>query len=343
MVKRIKRINSVALAASALWLAGTGFAASAEVNLYSSRHYPGDRAVYDKFTVETGIKVNVVEGDVNGLIQRLQREGASSPADLVVTVDAANLYTLKKSGSLQPLKSSVVDQVVPANLRDPDGTWAAITLRSRVIAYNTDKVKPDEIATYESLADPKFKGRLLTRSSNHPYNQSLIASILINDGPDKGEAWARGVVANLAREPQGGDTDQLKAIAAGEADIALTNHYYYARLKNGSEADQNIVAKIGIVFPNQDGRGAHVNISGVALAKHAPNKANALKFVDYLLSKEVQQAMTSGTMEFPVRADATAHAFLATLGKFKVDPLNLSKIGEATPDALKLADRVGWR
>ena len=343
MAKMIKRVNIVALTATALWLAGTSLAGAADVNVYSSRHYPTDQAMYDKFTAETGIKVNVVQGDINGLVQRLQREGANSPADVIITVDAANLYILKNAKLLQPFKSATVDEVVPANLRDPDGQWFSIAVRSRVIAYNTDKVKPADIPTCESLADPKFKGKVLTRSSNHTYNLSLIASMIANDGLDKAESWAKGLVANFARAPQGGDTDQLKAIAAGEADIALTNHYYYARLKGGSDADKKIVEKIAIAFPNQADRGAHINVSGVGLTKNAPNKAEATKFLEFLISKDAQKVMSAGTMEFPVRADVEADPILASFGKFKVDTLNLAKLGEATPDALKVADRAGWR
>ncbi len=343
MAKMIKRANIVALSATALWLAGTALASAAEVNVYSSRHYPTDQVMYDKFTADTGIKVNVVQGDINGLVQRLQREGANSPADVIITVDAANLHILKNNKLLQPVKSAVAEEVVPANLRDPDGNWFAIALRARVIAYHMDRVKPADIATYETLADPKFKGKLLTRSSNHTYNQSLVASIIANDGMDKADAWAKGLVANLARAPQGGDTDQIKAVAAGEADIALTNHYYYARLKTGSDADKKIVEKIGIVFPNQEGRGAHINISGVGLTKNAPNKADAVKFMEFLISKDAQKVMSAGTMEFPIRADVAADPILESFGKFKADTLNLAKIGEATPDALKVADRAGWR
>ncbi len=342
-MKMMKRANIVALAATAVWLAGTALATASEVNVYSSRHYPTDQATYDKFTADTGIKVNVVQGDINGLVQRLQREGANSPADVVITVDAANLYILKNNKLLQPLKSAVVDEVVPANLRDPDGQWFSIALRSRVIAYNTDKVKPADIATYESLADSKLKGKVLTRSSNHVYNLSLIASIIANDGVEKADSWAKGLVANFARTPQGGDTDQIKAIAAGEADIALTNHYYYARLKSGSDADKKIIEKIALVFPNQNDRGTHINVSGAGLTANAPNKANAAKFLEFLISKDAQKVMSAGTMEFPVRGDVDADPILASFGKFKTDKLNLAKLGEATPEALKVADRAGWR
>ncbi|MFD2264767.1 extracellular solute-binding protein [Lacibacterium aquatile] len=341
----VKRINALVLTGLALWLIGTSIAGAAEVNVYSARHYPSDQAIYDQFSKDTGIKVNVVEGDVNGLSQRLQREGTASPADLFITVDAANLQRVKAKDLTQPIESATVNEVVPANLRDADNHWTTISLRARVIAYAIAKVKPDEIKAYEDLADAKWKGKVLARTSNHPYNVGLIASLIAANGPEKTEDWAKAVTGNMARKPQGGDVDQLAALAVGEGAVALTNTYYYARLKGSDKAEDRAIAdKVGLIFPNQDGRGVHVNVSGVALTKGSPNKANAIKFIDYLLSPTAQEAMaTKGTSEFPVRAGVPQPAGLPALSTLKVDPLPLTKLGELQADAVKLADRAGWR
>ncbi len=350
MSRWIKRFNAAAILGLGVAFGGAALMQSApaqaqgkEVNVYSSRHYPGDQAVFDAFQKQTGIKVNVVSGDVNGLIERLKREGAKSPADLIVTVDAANLYRLKQDGLLQPVKTAGLEEVVPAPLRDPDGLWYTIATRARVIAYNTDKVKPEDVATYEQLADAKFKGRLLVRSSNHVYNQSLISALISHNGVDKTEAWAKGIVANLARTPQGGDTDQLKAIAAGEGDVAIVNSYYYARAKDGSPEERKMVERIGVVFPNQADRGTHINVSAVGLTKTAPNKDAAVKLMEFMLTPEAQKALVSGTGEFPVRSGVEPMPAVKAFGTFKIDQLNLSKLGEANAEAVKLADRAGWR
>jgi len=344
-MRTLKRINALVLTGLAIWLIGTSIADAAEVNVYSARHYPSDQAIYDQFTKDTGIKVNVVEGDVNGLSQRLQREGAASPADLFITVDAANLQRVKAKGLTQPIGSALVAETVPANLRDLDDHWTSISMRARVIAYAIAKVKPTDIKTYEELADAKWKGKVLARTSNHPYNTGLIAAMIAANGEAKTEEWARGVTKNMARKPQGGDVDQLAALAVGEGAVALTNTYYYARLKSSDNADERAIAdKVALIFPNQDGRGVHVNVSGVALTKGAPNKAEAVKFIEFLLSPVAQEAMaTKGTSEFPIRAGVPQPAGLPALSTLKVDPLPLTRLGELQADAVKLADRAGWR
>ena len=322
---------------------GAGLANAAEVNVYSSRHYKGDQEVFARFAKSTGIKVNVVEGDINGLIQRLKREGNASPADLMITVDAGNLWRLKAEGLTQPVTTPALTENVPAHLRDPGGNWYAITTRARIFAYHVDRVKPADLSGYEALADARWKGKVLIRSSNNVYNQSQLASMIAVHGAEKTEAWAKGLVANFARTPQGGDTDQLKALAAGEGDVAVVNTYYLARLKDGSPDDRKLAEKILPFFPNQGDRGTHINVSGVALARFAPNKAEATKLMEYLLDAEAQKLLAEGNYEFPVRRDVAVHPLLASWGAFKADALNVAVLGENNPEAVRLADRAGWR
>ncbi|MBD0362747.1 MAG: Fe(3+) ABC transporter substrate-binding protein, partial [Coleofasciculus sp. C3-bin4] len=251
------------------------------LNLYSARHYDTDNALYESFTKKTGIKVNLVEAEADQLIERIKSEGTNSPADVLITVDAGRLARAKEAGVLQPVSSKVLESAVPASLRDPDGHWFGLSKRARVIVYNKDKVKPSDLSTYEALTDPKWKGRILVRSSNNVYNQSLVGSMLEVNGPQKTEEWARGVVANFARPPEGNDTAQIKAVAAGQGDIAIANSYYVARLlKSDKPEDKAIAQKIGVFFPNQNERGAHVNISGGGVVKTAPNKEGAIKFLE---------------------------------------------------------------
>lgn len=331
------------LAFLAAGMVGAVAAQAAEVNVYSSRHYKGDQQVFANFTRETGIKVNVVEGDINGLIQRLRREGQSSPADLMITVDAGNLWRLQTAGLTQPVKSAALEEVVPAALREPGGNWYAISQRARIIAYHMDRVKPADLSTYEALADPKLKGKVLVRSSNQVYNQSLLASMIAANGVEKTEAWARGLVANFARVPQGGDLDQITALVAGQGDVAIVNTYYIGRLKGGTPEERKLVEKIGAFFPNQSDRGTHVNISGVALTRHAPNKDDAVKLMEYLVKPESQQLIAEGNFEYPVSPDVAVAPAIAAWGKFKADTLALAALGQHNPEAVRLADRAGWR
>lgn len=322
---------------------GAGLVNAAEVNVYSSRHYKGDQEVFARFAKSTGIKINVVEGDINGLIQRLKREGNASPADLMITVDAGNLWRLKTEGLTQPVSTPALTDAVPANLRDPGGNWYAITTRARIFAYHADRVKPADLTSYEALAEARWKGKVLIRSSNNIYNQSLLASMIAVHGAEKTESWAKGLVGNFARTPQGGDTDQLKALLAGEGDVAVVNTYYLARLKDGSPEDRKAAEKILPFFPNQADRGTHINVSGVALARFAPNKAEAVKLMEYLLDVDAQKLLAEGNYEFPVRRDVAVHPLLASWGAFKADALNVAVLGENNPEAVRLADRAGWR
>jgi len=330
---------------AALGIVGISLSTSAaEVNVYSARHYDSDHAVYDAFTKATGIKVNKLEADADKLIERLKAEGNNTPGDVLVTVDAGRLWRAKEAGLLQPTASAVLDKAVPAHLRDPEGHWFAITKRVRAIAYNKETLKPADLPTYEGLADPKWKGRLLIRSSNHVYNQSLVGSLVAAHGDAWTETWIRGVVANLARSPKGGDTDQIRAIAAGEGDLAVVNHYYYANLlKSEKPEDKAVIAKVGLHFPNQADRGAHVNVSGAAVLKSAPHAENARKFLEFMLSPEAQVMLLRGNPEYPVVAGVALPPVLQQLGSFKEDQLNPAVFGRNNGEALKLADKGGWR
>jgi iron(III) transport system substrate-binding protein len=319
-------------------------ASAQEVNVYSARHYKSDQVLFDTFSKQTGIKVNVIEGDVAPLLQRLQSEGRNSPADLFITADVGNLWRAQEAGVLQPVKSAILDETIPAHLRDPNGQWYGLSQRARILVYNKDKVKPEEIPTYESLADPKWKGRILARTSSHVYNQSLIASLIAANGPEKTEEWVRAVAANMARPPKGGDTDQIKAVAAGEGDVAISNSYYFARLASSDKPeDKAIVSKLGIVFPNQNGRGTHVNISGAGVTKYAPHKDNAVKLLEFLVTPEAQKVFAEGNNEYPVRSGVATTAVVASWGPFKGDPVGAATIGKFQPEAVKIADRAGWR
>jgi iron(III) transport system substrate-binding protein len=314
------------------------------VNVYSSRHYPVDKIIYGTFEKATGIRVNIVSGNVNALFERLKREGRNSPADVLITVDAGNLGRAQAAGLFQPMKSDVVAKAVPAHLREPSGLWTGLTLRARVIMYAKDRVKPSQLSTYEALADPKWKGKILVRSSNHIYNQSLVASLIAAHGEAETNKWAKGIVANLARKPKGGDRDQIKAVVAGEGEIAISNTYYLGLLSSSkSEADRAVAQKIGVFFPNQDGRGTHVNVSGAGLTKYAPHKANGTKLIEHLVSKEVQELVAKHNYEYPVRQDVEWAPIVASWGKFKMDKLNVAEIGAKNPAAVRLLDKVGWR
>jgi len=314
------------------------------LNLYSARHYDTDNALYESFSKKTGIKVNLVEAKAEELIERIKSEGANSPADLIITVDAGNLSRAKEAGILQPVSSKVLETTVPASLRDPEGHWFGLSKRARVIVYNKDKVKPSDLSTYEALTDPKWKGRILVRSSNNVYNQSLVGSMLEVNGPQKTEEWARGVVANFARPPEGNDTAQIKAVAAGQGDIAIANSYYVARLlKSDKPEDKAIAQKIGVFFPNQNERGAHVNISGGGVVKTAPNKEGAIKFLEYMVSPEAQEIFAKSNYEYPVLEGAALDPVVASLGQFKADATNAAAFGKNNPEALKIMDRAGWK
>ncbi len=315
------------------------------LNLYSSRHYETDEALYTHFTRKTGIRINRIEGGEDALIERVRSEGDKSPADVLITVDAGRLWRAEQMGLFQPVKSQVLEARIPAAYRHPDGMWYGFSARARIIAYSKERVKPGDIASYEDLANPKWKGKICTRSSGHVYNLSLISSLVNHLGETKAEEWARAVASNLARTPRGGDTDQLKAVAAGECDLALGNTYYYARLLKSRHADEKAVAeKVGVLMPNQKDRGTHVNISGAGVMKHAPNREAAVLFLEYLASDEAQNYFANGNNEWPVVPSVKLdNAALAMLGKFKADSLNLAAIGRNQPIAQKIADRSGFK
>ncbi|EIQ01995.1 ABC-type Fe3+ transport system, periplasmic component [Opitutaceae bacterium TAV1] len=318
--------------------------AAGEVNLYSHRHYEIDKEIFAGFTKRTGITVNVVQASADQLIERLRSEGDNSPADLLMTVDAGRLQRAKAAGLLRPATSPVLAAQVPAHLRDPDNQWHAVTVRARVIIYAKDRVKPAELSTYEALADPKWKGRLLVTSSRTVYNQSLLASIIAADGRDAALAWARGINANLARSPQGGDRDQARAIAAGLADVAITNTYYIGLLRTSKDArDRQAGEAVEVFFPNQDGRGAHINVSAAGLTRSAKNPDNAIKLLEYLTSPEVQARFATANHEYPLSLDINASPVLRAFGPFKADERAVPQFGELNATAVELFNAAGWQ
>ena len=329
----------------ALALSMSALAQDNVLNLYSSRHYQTDEALYTGFTKLTGIKVNRIEAGEDALIERVRNEGERSPADVLVTVDAGRLWRAEQLGLFQPVKSALLDARIPANFREPNGLWYGFSLRARVIAYNKAKIRPGEIRSYEDLADAKWKGRVCMRSSSNIYNLSLMGALIDHLGEAKAEAWAKSVKDNLAREPKGGDTDQLKSVADGECDVTISNQYYYARLMRSLKADERAVAeKLGVVFPNQSSWGTHVNVSGAGVMRHAPHRDSALRFLEYLASDEAQRYFADGNNEWPVVAGVqVANPALSSFGAFKVDPINVAVLGRNQPGAQKLYDRVAWK
>lgn len=328
-------------------LVSSAFASTAladELNLYSARHYDSDERLYTAFTEETGIEVNVLEGDSDQLIERIQREGVASPADVMMTVDAGRLWRAEQEGIFQGVESDVLDERLPESMRHPEGLWFGFSQRARAIYYNRENFDPSQISSYEDLADPQFEGEVCIRSSNNIYNQSLLASMIAHHGEEGAEEWAQGVVDNMARDPEGGDTDQIRGVATGQCDLAVANHYYYVRLlKSDDDADREAARKVGIIFPNQDGRGAHVNVGGAGVVEGAPNHENAVRFLEFLSSDTAQEIFASGNNEFPVVDGVKKDPVLESWGNFKKDNLNISELGENNPEAIRIFDRVGWR
>ena len=332
------------MAAATLALLSPDADAAEVVNVYNSRHYQTDQALWDGFTKATGIEVNIVDGTHEQLIERMRTEGANSPADVFITVDAGRLSQAMQLGLLQPIESDLLDSRIPENLRDPDGLWYGLAVRARVLVYAKDRLDPAQIPTYESLADPALKDKVLTRSGTNVYNLSLVGSILEADGPDATETWCEGVVANMARPPEGGDTDQIKAVAAGVGDVAISNTYYLARLvASAKPEDQAVAEKVAVVFPNQGDRGTHVNVSGAGAVKTAPNLDNAVKLIEYLASPEAQRYFADISMEYPANPEVAPHPVLGEFGKFKQDPLNPSVYAKNAPEVAMIMDRCGWK
>jgi len=333
------------LIAGALAAGPAAMAADAPVlNLYSSRHYQTDEALYENFTKKTGIKVNRIEANEDALLERLRNEGARSPADVLVTVDAGRLWRAEQMGLFQPVRSKVLEERIPSELRHPDGLWFSFSVRARPIFYAKGAVNPADIRDYEDLADPKWKGKVCVRSSSNMYNLSLMSSMIAGVGPVKAEAWARGVVANFARDPKGGDTDQIKSVASGECRLAIANTYYYVRLARSAKPDEKAIAgKVGIIFPNQGGRGTHVNVSGAGVLKNAPHREAAIRFLEYLASDEAQSYFADGNNEYPAVASIKANPALQSLGTFGKDSINVTLLGRNQAAAQQAYDRAGWK
>jgi iron(III) transport system substrate-binding protein len=336
---RVKAMVSaivVAVAPSIVW--------AAEVNVYSARQEVLIKPLFDAFEARTGIAVNVVSGKADELLQRLKREGVNSPADVLLTTDAGRLGRAKREGLLKAVSSAVLSENVPVQYRDPEGAWYGLSMRARPIIYATDRVDPAELSTYEALAESTWKGRVCVRSSNNIYNQSMLAALIHHRGIEATEEWARGVVANFARKPQGGDRDQIRAVAAGECDVALANTYYLAGLATSSrDDDRAAAAKVAIFWPDQEGRGAHVNISGAGVTRSARNVAAAVSLIEFLSGDEAQRLYAEVVNEYPVKPGVEASPIVASWGAFKADTLALSVLGDNNAEAVRLADRAGWR
>ena len=335
-------------AAGLILLAGAGASLPAQaeevLNLYTSRHYQTDEALYESFTQATGIRINRIEGKGDALIERIKNEGANSPADILITVDAGRLWRAEQAGLFGEVSSEVLEARVPAHLRHPRGRWFGISMRARMIFFNKDLVPEGAISNYEDLADPKWRGLVCIRSSGNIYNLSLLGSLIAAHGEAEAEAWARGVVANFARSPQGGDTDQIRATAAGECGIAVANSYYFARLMTSAKAaDREVARGLGAVFPNQNGRGTHINISGAGVLEHAPHKAAAVRFLEYMTSEAAQRIFADSNNEYPVVEALAPNAALRELGTFERDRLNVARLGANQPTAQRIFDRAGWK
>ena len=319
-----------------------------EVNVYTSRHYDSDPGLYEEFTKETGIKVNIISGKGSALLERLKAEGKNSPADVFFTVDAGNLWKVQKENLLQSIKSDKVLKVVPENLRGPNNEWTSIAKRARVIFYNPTSVDENEISDldYEDLANPEWKNRVVIRSSSNMYNQSLVASLISNLGESQTESWAKGLINNFARKPQGNDRSQIIAVANGEADLAVANSYYIGIMLSGSAGKEQLEAaqKVRMLFPNQTNRGVHINISGAGILKHSPNVENANLFLEFLLSERVQKYMVDKSYEYPILEGILPSKEIASFGlNFLEDQTSVRQFGELNPAAVRLMDRAGWK
>ena len=341
MIKNLKKYHF--LLTSLLVLIAT-VPISAQINLYTHRHYDSDKILFEKFTKETGIKINVIKGSADQLIQRMISEGKNSPADILLTVDAGRLHRAKEAGVLQSINSKTINKNVPSEMRDPDGFWYGLTVRARVIVYAKDRINSNELSTYEDLATAKWKGKIAIRSSGNIYNQSLMASLIEANGSRRALRWAIGIRKNMARAPRGNDRDQVRAVAAGLADIAVVNTYYLGILANSKEKkDRDVFNKVSVFFPNQNNRGTHINISGAGIAKYSKNKSDAIKFIEFLTSPEAQETFGKVNYEYPLYIENNKSDLLKSWGTFKADKQNLSILGIRNSEAVKLFDRADWK
>lgn len=320
--------------------------ANGSVNVYSARHDALIEPLLEQFSERTGIDVGLITGNSDAMIKRLQIEGRNSPADVLIAIDAARLHRAESAGLFQPVTSPALPERIPSHLRDPENLWFGLSLRARVIAYSRERVDPASLSTYEALADPEWKNRICIRSSDNVYNQSLLASLVAAHGEAEAEAWARGIVDNMARKPQGGDTEQIRALAADICDVAIVNTYYYARMLESEDPEQRAVAEqVGLFFPNQDGRGTHVNVTGAGVLRHAPNRDNAVRLLEFLTTPEAQRWLARVNHEYPVHPDVEASETVRSLGRypFRQDHVSLGRIGDLNATAVRIFDRVGWR
>ena len=328
---------------STLLLAGSLFANS-EVNVYSHRHYDTDKELFKMFEDKTGIKVNVVKADASALIKRIQSEGQNSPADVLITVDAGGLFQAKNQGLLQSIKSEYLQANIPEKLRDKNNQWFALTKRARVVLHTLDSTVPNELKTYEDLADPKFKGKIMIRSSNNIYNQSLLAAVIAHHGEEYALQWAKGVVANMAKEPKGNDRYQVTAIANGIGEIAIANTYYVGQMVDNKDVAQaEAVKKVKILFPKFEKGGTHINVSGAGVAKYSPNKDNAIKFIEFLASPDAQKLFAQANFEYPVLQNIEASDVVKSWGTFEDDTISMNVLGENNKLAVKIFDQANWK
>lgn len=340
MKKILSSLIFVVLGTLSLFASGQ----SEEVNVYTHRHYEADQQLFDRFTEETGIVVNVVKAKADQLIERLVSEGENSPADILITADAGRLVKADSLGLLQSVESQVLNDNIPANLRDVSGKWFGFTKRARVVVYNPSVTDVNELSTYEALTNEKWLGKIVVRSSSNLYNQSLLASIISHKGEEEAKNWAEGIVANFAREPKGNDRDQMKALVAGEGELAIVNTYYLGLLLNSTEVEEvKVGEQLAVFFPNQGDRGTHINISGAGVTKSSKNRENAIKLLEYLSSVEAQELFSAANYEYPVNPAAETSALLQSWGTFHEDDIDIAELGINNSEAVKVFDRAGWR
>ena len=344
---RSAAVTAVALILAACGQSGDSAAPATDpgvVNVYSSRHYDADEALYARFTEQTGIRVNVVEGNADQLIARLRAEGEASPADVFVAADAGALWRAQDAGLLQATRSDTINSRIPSNLRAPGGEWFGFARRARIVAYDPARVRPEEVDTYEEIAAPRFRGKLCVRSSESVYNLSLVGALIEAWGPERARQWVDGVVANMARPPEGGDRDQIRAVAAGVCEIALTNSYYFIRMGNGEEAaDREVAGKLRLAWPSLNGQGAHVNVSGGGVAAHAPNRDNAVRLLEFLSTPESQTLVAQMNYEYPISPDVAAPAPIDAYAGFQANPMAVSLYGPRQGEAQSMMSAAGWR